>query len=210
MVIFGLTGSIAMGKTVTSNMYKLLGVPVHDADAIVHQLMGPGGDAVPRVEAGFPGCVREGAVDRDLLGKQVFGDRPALKRLENILHPMVRLLRDRFLRLESGRGRPLVVLDIPLLFETDAQIICDAMVVVSAPAFKQRIRVLTRPGMTEDRLAAILARQMPDWEKRRRADFIVHTGLGRGFALAMVQKTIEAANRMGPGKWQTNRVKKGL
>ncbi len=208
MVIFGLTGSIAMGKTVIADMYRQSGVAVHDADAMVHELMGRGGHAVAAVEAAFPGSVRDGAVDRQALGKKVFGDGPALKRLENLLHPMVRERRDRFLRQAVGRGEALVVLDIPLLFETNAQEICDAVAVVTAPAFLQKIRVLGRPGMTEERLAVILARQMPDAEKRRRADFIVPTGLGRAFSLRQVRKTIELARRMGGGKWQTNRMRR--
>ncbi len=208
MVIFGLTGSIAMGKTVTARMYRQSGVSVHDADALVHELIGPGGQAVAKVEAAFPGCARGGAIDRQALGKLVFGDGEALGRLESLLHPMVRERRNRFLRQAAGRGDALVVLDIPLLFETDAQIACDAVVVVTAPAFLQKIRVLARPGMTEERLRAILTRQMPDAEKRRRADYIVPTGLGRAFSLRRVRDTIKLARRMGAGKWQTNRMRR--
>jgi dephospho-CoA kinase len=208
MVIFGLTGSIAMGKTVTARMYRQSGVSVHDADALVHELIGPGGQAVAKVEAAFPGCARGGAIDRQALGKLVFGDGEALGRLESLLHPMVRERRNRFLRQAAGRGDALVVLDIPLLFETDAQIACDAVVVVTAPSFLQKIRVLARPGMTEERLRAILTRQMPDAEKRRRADYIVPTGLGRAFSLRRVRDTIKLARRMGAGKWQTNRMRR--
>ncbi len=190
MVVLGLTGSIGMGKSTTAGMFRYLGVPVHDADAAVHRLTGPGGAAVAAVAAEFPDAVRDGAVDRRVLGARVFEDPAALDRLEAILHPLVRAEEKRFLDRHRRRRAPLVVLDVPLLFETGGEARCDAVVVVTAPAFLQRQRALRRPGMTEERLARVLARQMPDAEKRRRADFVVPTGLGRGFALRRVAEIV--------------------
>lgn len=181
MKILGLTGSIGMGKSTAARMLRRLGVPVHDADCAVHVLMAKGGKAVAEVEAAFPGVVKDGAIDRAELGKRVFGDAAALKRLEGILHPLVRQVERAFLK-RFARSK-LVVLDIPLLFETGGETRCDKVAVVSAPAFLQEQRVLKRPGMTRERLQAILAKQMPDGEKRRRADFVVPTGLGMRPAL---------------------------
>lgn len=178
MKILGLTGSIGMGKSTAARMLRRLGVPVHDADATVHALLAKGGRAVAAVEAAFPGVVRDGAVDRGELGRRVFGDAAALKRLETILHPLVRQAEKQFLARHRQRRTPLVVLDIPLLFETGGEKRCDKVAVVSAPALVQEQRVMKRPGMTRERLAAILKKQMPDVEKRRRADFVVPTGLG--------------------------------
>ncbi len=183
MVIVGLTGSIGMGKTVAANHLRGLGLPVHDADAAVHDMMAAGGEAVAAVTAAFPGVVRDGGVDRAALGAIVYGDPAALARLEAILHPMVRCRSDDFLRHNAQRGAALVVLDIPLLFETGGDRRVDATIVVSAPAFLQEQRVLRRPGMTAERLARIRAQQMPDAEKRRRADFVVQTGLGKDHSL---------------------------
>ena len=183
MVVLGLTGSIGMGKTTVANALKATGAAVFDADAAVHRLLGPGGKAVAAVLARFPdaasgeGAARE--VDRGALGAQVFADPEALAALEAILHPRVRAGERRFLAASQRRGGRLAVLDIPLLFETGGEARCDATVVVSAPSFVQRARVLGRARMSEERLAAILARQMPDAEKRRRADFVIHTGLDR-------------------------------
>jgi dephospho-CoA kinase len=179
MIVLGLTGSIGMGKSTAAGMLRRLGVPVHDADASVHRLLGPHGAAVKRVEAAFPGTAGPEGIDRRELGRRVFGDAAALRRLEGILHPMVRQEEQRFLRHMARRRVPVVALDIPLLFESGGTRRCDAVVVVSAPAFLQRARVLGRPGMTPERFASILAKQMPDREKRRRADFVVSTGLGR-------------------------------
>jgi dephospho-CoA kinase len=190
MRILGLTGSIGMGKSTAARMLRRLGVPVHDADAVVHRLLGRGGAAVAAVESAFPGVVVGGAVDRTELGRRVFGDNTALKRLEAILHPMVREAEHRFLQAARRRKAPLVVLDIPLLFETGGEKRCDATAVVTAPAFLQAQRVLARPGMTPARLAAVLAKQMPDAEKRKRADFIVPTGLGRGPALRRLRAIV--------------------
>ena len=179
MKILGLTGSIGMGKTSAAAMLRSMGVPVHDADRSVHRLMAKHGAAVPRIAAVFPAAVRDGAVDRGALGAVVFGDDAALRRLEAILHPMVREQERHFLMTMRARRQPLVVLDIPLLFETGGAPRCDAVLVVSAPKFLQDQRVLRRPGMTPQRLRDIVMRQMPDAEKRKRADFVVQTGLGK-------------------------------
>jgi dephospho-CoA kinase len=179
MIVLGITGSIGMGKSVAAAQLRSLGVPVHDADAAVHELMAPGGGAVAPVAKAFPGVVRHGAVDRAALGARVFHDEAALARLEGILHPLVRRAHARFIATARRRRLPLVALDIPLLFETGGEGQCDAIVVMSAPAFLQRQRVLKRPRMTPERLAAIRSRQMPDVEKRRWADYVVPTGNGR-------------------------------
>lgn len=180
MRVIGLTGSIAMGKSTTAAMLRRLGIPVHDADAAVHRLTAPKGRAVAAIAARFPGVVDEtGAVDRRLLGPRVFKDPKELKALEAILHPLVKDEEKRFMQRQYREKRRLVVLDIPLLFETRGQGRCDAVWVVSAPRLLQTQRVLRRPGMTGDRLAAVRARQIPDAEKRRRADLVIPTGLGR-------------------------------
>jgi len=188
--VIGLTGSIGMGKSTAAAMFRRLGVPVHDSDAAVHRLLGRGGAAVRLVEEAFPGVVRNGAVDRAELGRRVFGNPAALRRLEAILHPLVREAAARFVKRARAQRRDLVVLDVPLLFETQGDRRCDATVVVSAPAFVQRARVLARPGMTEKRLAQVLAQQMPDAEKRVRADFVVETGLGKRYTLGRIKKII--------------------
>ncbi|BBK45286.1 dephospho-CoA kinase [Allostella vacuolata] len=181
MIIIGLTGSIGMGKSTAAAMLRRMGLPVHDADAAVHRVMARGGDAVPAIAAAFPGVVRDGVVDRGALGRIVFADPAQLRRLEVIVHPMVRRMSRSFLARQRRRRTPLVVLDIPLLFEKGHQRRCDYVIVVSAPAFLQRQRVLRRPGMTEEKFRGTLAQQTPDVEKRRRADWVVPTGLGRGF-----------------------------
>jgi len=183
MRVIGLTGSIAMGKSTTAAMLRRLGIPVHDADAAVHRLTGPKGRAVAAIAARFPGVVDEtGAVDRRLLGPRVFKDKKELKALEAILHPLVKDEEKRFMQRQYREKRRLVVLDIPLLFETRGEGRCSAVWVVSAPRLLQTQRVLRRPGMTGDRLAAVRARQIPDAQKRRRADLVVPTGLGRRVA----------------------------
>ena len=179
MIVIGLTGSIAMGKTTAAGILRRMGLPVHDADAAVHRLFRKGGGAVASVAQAFPGTVRDGAVDRAALGRQVFRDHDALHRLEAIVHPLVRADSDEFLRRCARRRVRMAVLDIPLLFEAGRDRDCDVTILVFAPAFLQAQRVLRRPGMTEQRLADIRARQMPDREKRRRADFVVWTGLSR-------------------------------
>ena len=178
MLVVGLTGSIAMGKTETARMFARLGYPVFDADAAVHRLYDSGGAAVPLIERAFPGSVVDGKVDRTRLVDQVTGHPPALARLESIVHPLVRGEQKAFLEDAREAGHTFVVLDIPLLFESDRDKDFDAVVVVSAPEDVQKARVLARPGMTQEKFAAILARQMPDSEKRRRADFVVDTSQG--------------------------------
>ena len=192
MKVWGLTGSIGMGKSTAARAFRRLGVPVFDADAAVHLLQAKGGRAVRPIGAAFPGGVRDGAVDREALRRAVLGDAAALKRLEAIVHPLVRAEQRRFLARWRGRGARLVVLDIPLLFETRRDLReFDAILVVSAPASVQRARVLPRGGMTEARLAAIRARQMPDAEKRRRADHVIRTGLSRHHAQAAVRRLVK-------------------
>ncbi len=191
MKILGLTGGIGMGKSTAAGTFRRLGVPVFDADAAVHALQARGGRAVAPIRAAFPGTIRDGAVDREALRRAVLGDPPALKRLEGIVHPLVRAEERRFLARCRRRGARLAVLDVPLLFETGGEQRCDAVVVVSAPAAVQRARVLARGGMTPERLSAILSRQMPDSEKRRRADFVIRTGLSRGHARRAIRRLLQ-------------------
>jgi dephospho-CoA kinase len=181
MRILGLTGSIGMGKTTAAQMLRRLRMPVHDADAAVHALLGPGGAAVPAVAKAFPGMVRGGAIDRHRLGAKVFGagNAAALRRLEAILHPLVRVQTRRWLAQQARRRAAVAVLDVPLLFESGPADRYDSVIVVSAPPFLQRQRVLRRPAMTAAKLRQILALQVPDAEKRRRADWVVSSGLGR-------------------------------
>ncbi|MGN6269482.1 MAG: dephospho-CoA kinase [Sphingomonas sp.] len=186
MIRLGLTGSIGMGKSTVAAMFAARGVPVFDADAAVHRLQGPGGRLVAAIEAAFPGTTGADGVDRAALGKTVLGDRAALRRLEALVHPAVAEERRAFL--EANAQAPLVLLDIPLLFETGGEAQVDKIAVVSAPADVQRARVLARPGMTDERFAAILARQTPDIEKRGRADFVIDTG----GALAATEAQVDA------------------
>ena len=193
MFIIGLTGSIAMGKTTTARLFAEEGVPVHDADAAVHRLYE--GEAAGLIEAAFPGSTRNGRVDRAVLGKQVVGDPSALRRLEEIVHPLVRNAEKKFLRDAEIAGARVAVLDIPLLFETGGDSRVDATVVVSAPPEVQRARVLER-GVSPERLDALLARQMPDAEKRRRADFVVDSAQGVEHARAQVRQILAAVANM--------------
>ena len=188
MIVLGLTGSIGMGKSTTAKMFAEAGVPVHDSDEAVHRLYG--GAAAPLVEAAFPGTTVGGVVDRAKLGARVLGDTAALKRLEAIIHPLVRADADAFLAMHRNAGESIAVLDIPLLFETGGRGRVDKVVVVTAPAEVQRQRVLARPGMSEEKLAAILAKQVPDAEKRRLADFVIDTGQGLEAARAAVAAII--------------------
>lgn len=194
MFILGLTGSIGMGKTATAKMFAEEGVPVQDADAVVHALYE--GEATALIEAAFPGTTAGGVVDRVKLGAQVIGNADAIKRLEAIVHPLVAQKRDQFLAESEKNGADVAVLDIPLLYETGGDKRCDAVAVVSAPAEVQRERVLTRPGMTEERFFAILAKQMPDAEKRRRADFIVDTSKGFDAARQQVREILDKVRKM--------------
>jgi dephospho-CoA kinase len=194
MFVLGLTGSIGMGKSVTAGFFAEAGVPVHDADATVHRLYE--GEAVAAIEAAFPATAVNGKIDRNLLGQRVLGDAAALERLEAIVHPLVRAAEARFLANAEAAGAQVALLDIPLLFETGADVRVDAVVVVSAPADVQRRRALERPGMTEDKLTAILNKQMPDEEKRRRADFVVDTSKGFDFARAQVHEILRTVSGM--------------
>ncbi len=188
MFILGLTGSIGMGKSTTAKFFAEEGVPVYDADAAVHRLYE--GEATPAIEAAFPGTTVGGKVDRDKLARAVLGDAAAIKRLEGIVHPLVHNARERFLREVEQSGAPIAVLDIPLLFETGGDKRCDAVVVVSAPAEVQKTRAFERPGMNDEKLAAILANQVPDAEKRARADFVVETSQGFEHARTQVREIL--------------------
>jgi dephospho-CoA kinase len=194
--VLGLTGSIGMGKSATADLFRRLGVPVHDADATVHRLYR--GRAAPLIEKAFPGTVTEGAVDRARLGAAVLDSPERMQQLEAIVHPLVREEEESFLKRLAALA-PVAVLDIPLLFETGGETRCDAVLVVTAPAAVQRDRVLARPGMTEAKLHAILARQMRDEDKRTRAHFLVDTS--RGFSSAEAQvKSILACLAGRPGR----------
>lgn len=210
MIILGLTGSIGMGKTTAAGNFRLFGVPVHDADAVVHGLMALGGAAVADIQNAFPDAVRDGAVDRQRLGGLVFDDDAALRRLEKILHPRVGAERQVFLSRAARAGAHVAVLDVPLLFETHGERHCDATVVVSAPAYVQAARVLARPGMTREKLRAILARQMPDAEKRRRGDFIIPTGLGRVENLRAVRTLLQTVSTWRGRHWPPFPARPGL
>jgi dephospho-CoA kinase len=188
MKIIGLTGSIGMGKSETANMFRKASIPVFDSDAVVHLLMGPNGAAAEEVEDEFPGVKSDNQIDRKKLGGLVFDDTSALKKLENILHPMVNKLREEFI--VDHRNNDIVLFDIPLLFEKKHQDGLDYIVVASAPYEVQRERVLARPGMDVKRFSDILAKQMPDQEKRDKADFIVQTEQGFEYASKQVQKII--------------------
>jgi dephospho-CoA kinase len=196
MIILGLTGSIGMGKSTTAKLFAEEGVPVHDADAAVHALYE--GEAVQPIALAFPGTTRDGKVDRALLAKAVVGHPDAMKRLEAIVHPLVAKARDRFLDDARARGASIVVLDIPLLFETGGDRLVDAVVVVSAAPEIQRQRVMERPGMTAEKFEALLAKQMPDAEKRSRADYIVDSGHGIEPARAQVREILAKVATMAP------------
>jgi len=195
MVVLGLTGSVGMGKSTAARMLRRLRIPVSDADAEVHRLLGPGGRAVAAVARAFPSAAKGDRIDRPALGRLVFNDPAALKRLERTLHPQVRAAQARFLAACRRRRVPVAVLDIPLLFETAGENRCDSVIVVSAPLWLQRARVLQRPGMSEARLAAILGQQMPDAEKRRRAGWVVPTGLGQALTLRRLKAILRDVRR---------------
>ena len=197
MILLGLTGSIGMGKSTTAAMFAARGAPVYDADAAVHALYGVGGAAVRVIEETFPGVALDGAIDRARLSARVLGDAEALKRLEALVHPLVGQHRAGFLHEACTAGASLVVLDVPLLFETGGETAVDVVAVVSAPEAIQRARVLARPGMTADRLDAILARQWPDTEKRARADFVIETGEGLEAAERQVADVVRALKAPG-------------
>jgi dephospho-CoA kinase len=194
MLVIGLTGSIGMGKTATASFFAQAGVPVHDADATVHRLYE--GAAAPAIEAAFPGTTSGGKVDRVKLAARVLGDKAALRQLEAIVHPLVREAEMKFLAEAERKGAPVAVLDIPLLFETGGHERVDAVVTVSAPAEVQRARLLERPGLTEEKLEALIANQLPDAEKRRRADFVVDSSQGFDAARAQVTEILRRIANM--------------
>jgi len=194
MFILGLTGSVGMGKSTTARFFAEEGVPVHDADAVVHRLYE--GEAAAAIEAAFPGTTAGGKVDRTRLSARVLNDGAALKRLEAIVHPLVHAAEQRLLADAEAHGKKIAVLDIPLLFETGGDRRVDAVVVASAPPEVQRMRVLERPSMTIEKLEAILAKQMPDAEKRRRADFVVDTSQAFDVTRAQVRAVLAAVATM--------------
>lgn len=188
MIVLGLTGSIGMGKSTTARMFREAGVPVHDSDEAVHRLYADA--AAPLIEAAFPGTVVDGKVDRKRLAVRVLSDEHALRRLESIVHPLVREDANAFLASHRQGGAPLVVLDIPLLFETNGRARVDKVVVVTADPEIQRARVMARPGMTAEKFDAILSQQVPDADKRCQADFIIDTGLGMDHARREVSRIV--------------------
>jgi dephospho-CoA kinase len=192
----GLTGSIGMGKSETAKLFARLGLPVFDADATVHALYGPGAAGTAAIAARYPDAVTANGVDRPRLAQIVAGDPSALRALEALIHPLVREAEDRFLATARARNEELVILDIPLLFETGRAKTMDAVVVVSSPEAVQRDRVLKRPGMTPEKFATILARQMPDAEKRAQADFIIETDKSLDHALAQVKRVAAELRRL--------------
>jgi dephospho-CoA kinase len=202
MILLGLTGSIGMGKSTTAAMFADEGIPVYDADAAVHDLYAAGGAAVAPVEAAFPGVAMNGAIHRGRLGERVLNDPEALKRLEAIVHPMVGAHRQDFFARAGSAGAKIVVLDVPLLFETGGDKAMSAVAVVSAPAQVQRERVLARPGMTAEKLDAILKRQTPDAEKRARADFVIDTGHGLEEARIQVRAILQT---LADPAWRSTR-----
>ncbi|MAZ72226.1 MAG: dephospho-CoA kinase [Flavobacteriaceae bacterium] len=192
MKIVGLTGSIGMGKSATADLFREAGIPVFDSDACVHALYAPGGGAVDAVGAAFPGVVHEGGIDRDRLSAALKEDPAGFERLEAIVHPLVAEARHGFLETARASGKPFAILDIPLLFETGGHDAVDAVIVVHAPHDVRRARVLKRPGMTEDKLDAIIARQLDDHLKIARADYTIETSGGLEDARKQVEKIIEA------------------
>jgi dephospho-CoA kinase len=196
MIVLGLTGSIGMGKSTTAKLFAEAGVPVYDADAAVHTLYE--GEAAPAIEAAFPGTTANGKVDRNKLSARVVHDPQAMKRLEEIVHPMVGAARQKFLQDAEQSGAPVAVIDVPLLFETGGEKRVDAVVVVTTTAEIQRERILARSNMTDEKLDAILARQMPDAEKRKRANFVVDTSHGLEPVRARIRDILTEAARMPP------------
>jgi len=198
MIVLGLTGSIGMGKSTTAKLFAEAGVPVYDADAAVHLLYE--GEAAPAIEAAFPGTTENGRVDRDRLSARVVHDPAAMRKLEEIVHPMLGASRQKFLRDAEQSGAPVTVIDVPLLFETGGEKRVDAVVVVTTTAELQRKRILARPNMTEEKLQAILVRQMPDAEKRKRAHFVVDTSHGLDPVRARIRDILDQAAKMRPGQ----------
>ncbi|NQW01491.1 MAG: dephospho-CoA kinase [Rhodospirillales bacterium] len=206
MIILGLTGSIGMGKSTAAGDFRRMGVAVHDADAEVHQLMAPAGAAFAPLCQAFPDMVTAGTIDRRRLGDRVFADPAALRQLEAILHPLVRQQKLWFLKKAAARGRRLVVLDIPLLFETGGEADCDGVCVVTAPKFVQRGRVLRRPGMSLGKFHRILASQVPDALKCEKADFVIDTSRGRLVSRRMIRHIVDEVRLWHPCKWPSKRA----
>jgi len=204
MLIVGLTGSIGMGKSTAAKMLRQMGVPVYDADANVHAIQAKGGVALPAIEAAFPGVVKDGVLDRQALGARVFGNKEALRKLEAIVHPLVGQRQRAFLKRAARRGEKLVVLDIPLLFEGAGERRVDATLVVSAPAFLQRRRVLARSGMSTERFEGILRQQVPDALKRRKATIVIPTGLGLAPTRQALAKAVSALKKRHGRFWPSN------
>jgi dephospho-CoA kinase len=202
VVIIGLTGSIGMGKSTAADLFRRLGVPVHDADAEIHRLLRSDRGAIAAVGRAFPGTVVRGKVDRRKLGAKVFGRKAALKKLEGILHPLARRGADRFLARHARARRRMVVLDIPLLFETGGRQRVDHVAVVTAPAFLQRQRVLRRPGMSVERFEDVLALQTPDAYKRKHADTVIVTGLSKRSTLRALRQVIHNQRRSRGSAWR--------
>jgi dephospho-CoA kinase len=206
MYILGLTGCIGMGKTTAASTFRQYGIAVYDADTSVHQLMGPKGKALGPVQKAFPGVVINNYIDRKALGSVVYNDKNALALLESILHPMVQDKQLGFLRQCANSREKLVVLDIPLLFENKIDKSVDAVAVVTAPKYLQKTRVLKRPGMTLERFTKIVEHQWPDLEKRKRADFIVQTGLGRHHSLLCIRNIINVTQNRRGHCWPIQRI----
>jgi dephospho-CoA kinase len=198
MIVLGLTGSIGMGKSTTATLFAEAGIPVYDADAAVHRLYD--GEAVATIEAAFPGTTANGKVDRNKLSARVVHDSAAIRRLEEIVHPMLTASRQKFLHDAEQSGVPVAVIDVPLLFETGGEKRVDAVVVVTTSPELQRERILARPNMTEEKLAAILARQMPDAEKRKRAHFVVDTSHGLDPVRLRIRDILTEAAKLSPGR----------
>ncbi len=210
MVIIGLTGSIAMGKSTAARMFRRMGILVHDSDATVHRLQARGGGAAPLIEQAFPGSTVDGAVDRSVLARRVFSNPAALQRLERILHPLVFKASEAFLKQAALQRRRVVVVDVPLLLETGGHMGVDLIAVVSAPAFIQRQRALRRPGMTAERLARLLVLQMPDAKKRLRADIVVPSGLGEAATWRSLRKVVREALKRPARHWPPDRQRRRL
>lgn len=201
MFILGLTGSIGMGKSTAAAAFRRLGVAVHDADAAVHALMVPGGAAFATICHAFPDVCSKSVIDRKLLGDIVFANKKALSCLESIIHPLVHKNKQDFLKRSARQQHRIVVLDVPLLYETDGQNRCDAVVVVTAPKFVQRARVMSRPGMTTDKFESILDKQVPDAIKCRYAEFVIQTGIGRLQSLRTIRHIIGVTQTIKSNKW---------
>jgi dephospho-CoA kinase len=204
MIVVGLTGSIGMGKSTVATMLRMLGLPVHDADAAVHRLLGPSGRAVKAVAKLFPEVLSGDRIDRKKLGDRVFQDTLALRRLEAILHPLVRQSSRAFLAAAARRREPLAILDIPLLYEGGGERVVDAVIVVTAPAAVQRQRVCARRGMTKEKFQAILARQTPDREKRRRATYIIRNGGHRAQTFRQLRAILRSIRARKAAGWRGN------